>query len=95
MRFSQIQAVLSSPVCLVLHCIAFAAVSKWCQESVDYAPPVPVQPRSAGRDGDGPPTTGRIHPRKPPVSALHMEASVFIRLEPRRVRLLIYAVQRL
>jgi hypothetical protein len=33
----------------VLHSIALAVVSKWCQESVVYASPVHVQTRAATR----------------------------------------------
>jgi hypothetical protein len=30
----------SPPACFVLHHIAFAVVSEWCQEDVDYVSPV-------------------------------------------------------
>jgi hypothetical protein len=32
----------SAPVCPMLQRIAFVVVSKWCQELVDYASPVPM-----------------------------------------------------
>jgi hypothetical protein len=37
LQIPHIQAVFLSPVCCVLHRIAFAVVSEWYQEAVDYA----------------------------------------------------------
>jgi hypothetical protein len=35
--------VFTSPVCRVLHGIALAVVSEWCQETADYASPIPLR----------------------------------------------------
>jgi hypothetical protein len=43
LRISHIQEVSSPPTCWVLQHVAFAVVSKWCQEFVDHASPVSLR----------------------------------------------------
>ena len=43
LQIQHIQASFSSLLCPVLHCIAFAVVSKWCQEFMDPASLVPLR----------------------------------------------------